>query len=98
MAHETRRAAGLDGAPFDVAVYGQAGLGGFGPADFEAAGRDLVARVRVADAGIGRRPAGDRGGGAGPLSGRPAVGGLRADVTPRKGIASRAVVRVSATK
>ena len=38
MAHEARRAAGLEGVPFDVAVYGQAGLGGFGPADFEAAG------------------------------------------------------------
>jgi alkanesulfonate monooxygenase SsuD/methylene tetrahydromethanopterin reductase-like flavin-dependent oxidoreductase (luciferase family) len=38
MAGAARRAAGLDGSPFDVAVYGQAGLGGFGPADFEAAG------------------------------------------------------------
>jgi alkanesulfonate monooxygenase SsuD/methylene tetrahydromethanopterin reductase-like flavin-dependent oxidoreductase (luciferase family) len=38
LAHETRRAAGLEAAPFDVAVYGRTGLGGFGPADFEAAG------------------------------------------------------------
>ena len=33
-----RREAGLDGRPFDVAVFGQAGLGGFTPADYEAAG------------------------------------------------------------
>ena len=38
LVHETRRDAGLDGRPFDVAVFGQAGLGGFGPADYEAAG------------------------------------------------------------
>lgn len=38
LAHETRREAGLDGRPFDVAVFGQAGLGGFTPADYEAAG------------------------------------------------------------
>ena len=29
---------GLEAAPFDVAVFGRAGLGGFRPADFEAAG------------------------------------------------------------
>ncbi len=38
MARATRRDAGLGDAPFDVAVFGQAGLGGFTPADFEAAG------------------------------------------------------------
>ena len=38
MAREARREAGLDGSPFDVAVFGQAGLGGFTPADYEAAG------------------------------------------------------------
>ena len=37
FAREQRASAGLDG-PFEVAVYGQAGLGGFGPADFEAVG------------------------------------------------------------
>lgn len=38
IVREARREAGLDGAPFDVAVFGQAGLGGFTPADYEAAG------------------------------------------------------------
>jgi len=38
IAREARRAAGLDGHAFDVAVFGNAGLGGFSPADFEAAG------------------------------------------------------------
>ena len=38
MAHGVRREAGLDSAAFDVAVFGQAGLGGFSPADYEAAG------------------------------------------------------------
>jgi alkanesulfonate monooxygenase SsuD/methylene tetrahydromethanopterin reductase-like flavin-dependent oxidoreductase (luciferase family) len=38
LARATRREAGHDGTPFDVAVFGQAGLGGFTPADFEAAG------------------------------------------------------------
>jgi alkanesulfonate monooxygenase SsuD/methylene tetrahydromethanopterin reductase-like flavin-dependent oxidoreductase (luciferase family) len=38
MARATRRDAGLGDAPFDVAVFGQAGLGGFTPADFETAG------------------------------------------------------------
>src|SRR5262249_52554281 len=38
IAREARRTAGLDGRPFDVAVFGNAGLDGFAPADFEAAG------------------------------------------------------------
>lgn len=38
IAREARREAGLGGASFDVAVFGQAGLGGFSPADYEAAG------------------------------------------------------------
>ena len=38
LARATRREAGLDGRPFDVAVFGVAGLGGFTPADYEAAG------------------------------------------------------------
>jgi hypothetical protein len=38
IARAERAAAGLDGQPFDVAVFGQAGLGGFGPADYESAG------------------------------------------------------------
>jgi alkanesulfonate monooxygenase SsuD/methylene tetrahydromethanopterin reductase-like flavin-dependent oxidoreductase (luciferase family) len=38
MAHTTRRDAGLGDAPFDVAVFGHAGLGGFTPADYEAVG------------------------------------------------------------
>jgi alkanesulfonate monooxygenase SsuD/methylene tetrahydromethanopterin reductase-like flavin-dependent oxidoreductase (luciferase family) len=38
MVHEEREAAGVAEAPFDVAVFGQAGLGGFEPADYGAAG------------------------------------------------------------
>jgi alkanesulfonate monooxygenase SsuD/methylene tetrahydromethanopterin reductase-like flavin-dependent oxidoreductase (luciferase family) len=38
LARVEREAAGLGGAPFDVAVYGHAGLGGFGPADYAAVG------------------------------------------------------------
>jgi len=37
FAHAERAAAGLDRA-FDIAVFGQSGLGGFGPEDFEAVG------------------------------------------------------------
>jgi alkanesulfonate monooxygenase SsuD/methylene tetrahydromethanopterin reductase-like flavin-dependent oxidoreductase (luciferase family) len=38
MIRDERSAAGLGTAPFDVAVYGQTGLGGFAPGDYEAAG------------------------------------------------------------
>ena len=38
LALATRREAGLDGRPFDVAVFGVSGLGGFTPADYEAVG------------------------------------------------------------
>jgi alkanesulfonate monooxygenase SsuD/methylene tetrahydromethanopterin reductase-like flavin-dependent oxidoreductase (luciferase family) len=38
MIRDEREAAGLAQASFDVAVFGQAGLGGFEPADYEAAG------------------------------------------------------------
>jgi alkanesulfonate monooxygenase SsuD/methylene tetrahydromethanopterin reductase-like flavin-dependent oxidoreductase (luciferase family) len=37
LARSTRRESGLDG-PFDVAVFGIAGVGGFTPADYEAVG------------------------------------------------------------
>ncbi len=38
MIREEREAAGLGTAPFEVAVFGHAGLGGFVPADYAAAG------------------------------------------------------------
>ena len=38
VARAQREAAGLAGTPFEVAVFGQAGLGGFAPADYEAVG------------------------------------------------------------
>ena len=38
IARAEREAAGLGDAPFDIAVFGQAGLAGFTPADYEAAG------------------------------------------------------------
>jgi alkanesulfonate monooxygenase SsuD/methylene tetrahydromethanopterin reductase-like flavin-dependent oxidoreductase (luciferase family) len=38
VARVAREEAGLGTEPFDVAVFGQAGLGGFAPADYEAAG------------------------------------------------------------
>jgi alkanesulfonate monooxygenase SsuD/methylene tetrahydromethanopterin reductase-like flavin-dependent oxidoreductase (luciferase family) len=38
MIREERESAGLAGGPFDVAVFGQAGLGGFEPTDYAAAG------------------------------------------------------------
>lgn len=38
MIGEEREAGGLGEVPFDVAVFGQAGLGGYEPADYEAAG------------------------------------------------------------
>ncbi len=38
LARTERAAAGLGGAPFDIAIFGQTGLGGYGPADYEAVG------------------------------------------------------------
>jgi len=38
MIRDQRAAIGLGDAPFEVAVFGHAGLGGFDPADYEAAG------------------------------------------------------------
>jgi alkanesulfonate monooxygenase SsuD/methylene tetrahydromethanopterin reductase-like flavin-dependent oxidoreductase (luciferase family) len=38
MIREVREAAGLLAVPFEVAVFGHAGLGGYSPADYEAAG------------------------------------------------------------
>lgn len=38
VARSARQSAGLADAPFDLAVFGQTGLGGFGPADYAAVG------------------------------------------------------------
>ncbi len=38
IAREARAAAGLSGEPFEIGVFGQAGLGGFNPSDYEAVG------------------------------------------------------------
>ena len=61
LARATRREAGLDGRPFDVAVFGVSGLGGFTPADYEAVGatwwlESVDAAPRLAVATSSRSP------------------------------------------
>ncbi len=72
MLRAARREAGTGDAPFDVAVYGRAGLGGFGPADYSAVGATWWLESVTPVQGAARRSPRDGGGRPAPLIGSAA--------------------------